>query len=96
MEILHLLRASVSATRDQQKHILDWFHISMRVRHVEQALAGLLGSNWSIRPAHGFLQVRAAVMDGSNRSLIAPKSVPLPISSENARLLRAIHRHVGT
>ncbi|WP_157017177.1 hypothetical protein [Mesorhizobium xinjiangense] len=26
-------------------HILDWFHISMRVRHVEQALAGLLGSD---------------------------------------------------
>lgn len=33
------------ATRDRLKHILDWFHISMRVRHVEQALAGLLGSN---------------------------------------------------
>lgn len=25
-------------------HILDWFHISMRVRHVEQSLAGLLAS----------------------------------------------------
>jgi hypothetical protein len=24
---------------------LDWFHVSMRVRHVEQALAGLLGSD---------------------------------------------------
>ena len=27
------------------EHILDWFHISMRVRHVEQAVAGLLGSD---------------------------------------------------
>jgi hypothetical protein len=27
------------------RHILDWFHISMRVRHVEQALAGLLGAD---------------------------------------------------
>jgi hypothetical protein len=33
------------ATRDRVKHILDWFHISMRVRHVEQALAGLIGSD---------------------------------------------------
>jgi hypothetical protein len=33
------------ATRDRVKHILDWFHVSMRVRHVEQALAGLIGSN---------------------------------------------------
>ena len=33
------------ATRDRVKHILDWFHVSMRVRHVEQALAGLIGSD---------------------------------------------------
>lgn len=26
-------------------HILDWFHISVRVRHIEQALAGPLGSD---------------------------------------------------
>lgn len=34
-----------SAVRDQVTHILDWFHISMRVRHVEQALTGLLGAD---------------------------------------------------
>ena len=34
-----------SAAGDGVTHILDWFHISMRVRHVEQALAGLLGSD---------------------------------------------------
>lgn len=34
-----------SATRETVTHILDWFHISMRVRHVEQALAGLIGSD---------------------------------------------------
>ena len=34
-----------SAAGDNVTHILDWFHISMRVRHVEQALAGLLGSD---------------------------------------------------
>ncbi|CAG1015353.1 MAG: hypothetical protein F9K19_09680 [Rhizobiaceae bacterium] len=33
-----------TAIRWSVTHILDWFHISMRVRHVEQALAGLLGS----------------------------------------------------
>jgi hypothetical protein len=33
------------ATRDRVKHILDWFHVSMRVRHVEQALAGLISSD---------------------------------------------------
>ena len=38
-----------SAAGDNVKHILDWFHISMRVRHVEQALAGLLGRTWSRR-----------------------------------------------
>lgn len=31
-----------SAAGRNVTHILDWFHISMRVRHVEQALAGLL------------------------------------------------------
>ena len=33
------------ATRDRVKHILDWFHVSTRVRHLEQALAGLIGSD---------------------------------------------------
>ena len=33
------------AAADRVKHILDWFHVSMRVRRVEQALAGLLGSD---------------------------------------------------
>lgn len=33
------------AAGDRVTHILDWFHVSMRVRHVEQALAGLLGSD---------------------------------------------------
>jgi hypothetical protein len=40
-----LVESVRSATGDQVKHILDWFHISMRVRHVEQALTGLLGSD---------------------------------------------------
>ncbi len=40
-----LVERVCSATGDQVKHILDWFHISMRVRHVEQALTGLLGSD---------------------------------------------------
>lgn len=30
------------------RHILDWWHISMRVRHIEQALAGI----YALRPAH--------------------------------------------
>ena len=34
-----------SATRATVTHILVWFHVSMRVRHVEQAHAGLLGSD---------------------------------------------------
>lgn len=34
-------------------HILDWFHISLRVRHVEQSLSGLLGSDLEHkRPLH--------------------------------------------
>ena len=33
------------ATGDRVEHILDWFHVSMRVRDVEQALTGLLGSD---------------------------------------------------
>jgi hypothetical protein len=40
-----LVESVRSATGDNMTHILDWFHISMRVRHVEQALAGLLGSD---------------------------------------------------
>jgi hypothetical protein len=30
-----------SATKAPVEHILDWFHLSMRVRHVEQTLLGL-------------------------------------------------------
>ncbi|WP_150942856.1 hypothetical protein [Microvirga brassicacearum] len=32
-----------AAVRGPVTHILDWFHISMRARHIEQTLAGLLG-----------------------------------------------------
>jgi len=37
-----LVESVRSATGGKAKHILDWFHISMRLRHVEQALGGLL------------------------------------------------------
>jgi hypothetical protein len=40
-----LVESVRSATGDRVTHILDWFHVSMRVRHVEQALAGLLVSD---------------------------------------------------
>jgi len=40
-----LVESVRSAAGERVTHILDWFHISMRVRHVEQALAGLLGSD---------------------------------------------------
>ena len=33
--------AVISAARQQITHILDWFHISMRVRHIEQAFEGI-------------------------------------------------------
>lgn len=31
----------LSATRQPVTHILDWFHLSMRLRHIEQAWEGL-------------------------------------------------------
>lgn len=31
----------VGAARQQVTHVLDWFHISMRVRHIEQAFEGI-------------------------------------------------------
>ena len=37
-----------AATGGSVHHILDWWHISMRVRHVEQALAGI----YALRPMH--------------------------------------------
>ena len=40
-----LVESVRSATGDRVTHIVDWFQVSMRVRHVEQALAGLLGSD---------------------------------------------------
>ncbi len=40
-----LVESVRSAAGDRVRHILDWFHVSMRVRHVEQALAGLLASD---------------------------------------------------
>lgn len=40
-----LVGAVRTAVRGPVTHILDWFHISMRVRHIEQALTGLLGSD---------------------------------------------------
>lgn len=36
------------ATNAEVTHILDWWHISMRVRHAEQALAGIC----ALRPVH--------------------------------------------
>ncbi|WP_292529967.1 hypothetical protein [Methylocystis sp.] len=33
--------AVISAARQQITHVLDWFHISMRVRHIEQAFEGI-------------------------------------------------------
>jgi hypothetical protein len=33
--------AVISAARQKITHILDWFHISMRVRHIEQAFEGI-------------------------------------------------------
>jgi len=35
------LPALVRSAKAPVEHILDWFHLSMRVRHVEQALLGL-------------------------------------------------------
>ena len=43
--LLNLVRA---ATGEPVRHILDWWHISMRVRHIEQALAGI----FVLRPTH--------------------------------------------
>src|SRR3954467_9515852 len=37
-----------SATGGPVEHILDWFHLSMRVRHVEQAMLGLC----ALEPVH--------------------------------------------
>lgn len=37
-----------AATQAPVTHILDWWHISMRVRHVEQSLAGI----HSLKPSH--------------------------------------------
>jgi hypothetical protein len=33
--------AVVSAARQPITHILDWFHVSMRIRHIEQAFEGV-------------------------------------------------------
>ncbi|MCQ4190048.1 ISKra4 family transposase, partial [Methylocystis sp. NLS-7] len=33
--------AVIRAARQQVTHVLDWFHISMRVRHIEQAFEGI-------------------------------------------------------
>ena len=43
--LLNLVRA---ATSEPVCHILDWWHISMRVRHIEQALAGI----YALRPTY--------------------------------------------
>lgn len=48
---------------------MDWFHISMRARHVEQALTGLLGSDMQhkgpLRYAEGdIVQLRNVIWDG--------------------------------
>ncbi len=37
-----------SATKAPAEHILDWFHLSMRVRHVEQTFLGL----YALEPVH--------------------------------------------
>ena len=42
----NLVRA---ATREPVRHILDWFHLSMRMRPIEQMLLGLSGRNIQLR-----------------------------------------------
>ena len=43
-----LLNLVCTATGEPVRHILDWWHISMRVRHIEQALAGI----YALRPTY--------------------------------------------
>ena len=43
--LLNLVRA---ATGEPVRHILDWWHLSVRVRHIEQALAGI----YALRPTY--------------------------------------------
>ena len=43
----NLVRA---ATREPVRHILDWFHLSMRMHPVEQMLLGLSGRDIQVRP----------------------------------------------
>ena len=43
--LLNLVRA---AGGEPVRHILDWWHLSMRVRHIEQALAGI----FALRPTY--------------------------------------------
>ncbi len=39
----------MSATREPITHILDWFHLSMRLRHIEQAWSGIENfGDWSV------------------------------------------------
>jgi hypothetical protein len=55
-----------AATRAPVEYILDWFHLSMRVRHVEQASLGLQ----ALEPAHRGLLDRAQADVERLRSLL--------------------------
>jgi hypothetical protein len=41
-------RVRAAADHTAVEHVLDWFHLSMRVRHIEQAVQGL----YAMRPQH--------------------------------------------
>jgi hypothetical protein len=44
------LKATVmSATREPVTHILDWFHLSMRLRHIEQAWEGICANEHELK-----------------------------------------------
>ncbi len=55
-----------AATRAPVEPILDWFHLSMRVRHVEQTLLGL----YALKPAHQAPLDRAQIDVERLRSLL--------------------------
>jgi hypothetical protein len=86
----------------QVKHILDWCHISMRVRHVEAAVQGLIQAPGFAgipvllqRPANGFrwwlLHGRARVAETYLKGLMLDcarlEAEPLAVNAVAARML---------
>ncbi len=57
-----------AATGEDVTHILDWWHLSIRVRHIEQIVQGMEASETPVHRTHTVRTTGAMLRGGTMRS----------------------------